>query len=77
MIPTRERCKVCNRISAVGFWVPNKIWEVSIPKYLQESVLCINCFVSFADEKLIEWDDEIKFFPVSLASHLEFCSKSI
>jgi len=71
-IVTRERCHLCNKINSVGFWVPNKVWKAVVPKNLQESVLCIACFTDFADERLIEWDEEIAFFPVSLINHLRF-----
>lgn len=69
-IPTRERCAACHRISPIGFFVPNEIWEVVVHPSLQDSILCLSCFTSRADEKLIPWDKEILFFPVSFYTHL-------
>lgn len=66
---TREICKACNQISAVGFSVPDEMWEVAVPSHLRNGVLCIACFVRFADEQLIPWDRVIQFHPVSLALH--------
>lgn len=72
-IPTREICGLCHRVSAVGFWVPNDVWsEVVHPHYIA-SIHCLSCFVERADEKLVEWDSVIKFYPVSLRTHIEGC----
>jgi hypothetical protein len=67
---TREICKVCYHINTVGFSVPDEIWQVTVPEKLQNSVLCLACFIRFADEQLIEWDKDIKFYPVSFATYL-------
>jgi len=77
VIPTRERCAACHRISPVGFHVPNMIWETAVHHRFQHSALCVMCFASQADERLIEWENEIEFFPVSLASHLKFCGAAL
>lgn len=69
MALTREICKACNQISAVGFSVPDEMWQAAVPSHLCNSVLCIACFARFADEQLIPWDRGIQFHPVSLASH--------
>lgn len=69
-IATRERCGVCHKVSAVGFHVPNEVWAIAVPSYFKDAVMCIGCFVSFADERMIAWDMEIEFYPVSLRSHL-------
>lgn len=70
-IPTRERCQMCHRISAVGFSVPDWLWKVAVHPRWRNSVLCIYCFIEGADEKLLRWDRHITFYPVSKASHLE------
>ena len=69
-VPTRERCAACQQISPVGFYVPNKVWTAVVHPFFQNSILCLRCFISRADEKLIAWDEVIKLYPVSLASHL-------
>ena len=68
---TRERCGICHKISPVGFWVPNEVWEACVHPRHQNDVLCLSCFISMADEKLVRWDKHIQFYAVSLASHLE------
>lgn len=69
-IATRERCGVCHRVSAVGFHVPDAVWLKAVPDYFRDTVLCLGCFVSFADERMLIWDREIQFFPMSLRTHL-------
>ena len=66
---TRERCKVCNSVNTVGFSVPDKIWLQVVPKHLQNSVLCIACFTAMGDLVRVQWDKNIKFYPVSLVTH--------
>ena len=70
-IATRERCQMCHQISSVGFWVPDETWKASVHPHFENSILCIRCFSSQADEKLVEWDREIKFYPVSLVTHFQ------
>jgi len=67
---TREICKVCWHVNAIGFSVPGEVWRAAVPKELQSRVVCLSCFTRMADEKLIPWDKHIQFFPVSLATHL-------
>lgn len=69
--PTRERCLMCQRISSVGFHVPDEVWRACVHPSRQNDVLCLCCFISMADEKLVPWDKHIAFYPVSLRSHLE------
>lgn len=69
--PSRETCQICFRPNPVGFHVPNEIWEDSVPETLRYSVLCMNCFAALADERLVQWDERIEFYPVSAASMLE------
>lgn len=69
--PHREICGLCHRVSPVGFWVPNDVWTSVVHISQREVIHCLSCFIERADEKLVEWDKEIKFFPVSVRSHLE------
>jgi hypothetical protein len=66
---TREICTLCYEINRVGFWVPDKIWQAVVPKGYEYNILCLRCFTRIADEKAIEWDKEIKFYPVSWTTH--------
>lgn len=67
---TREICKMCYHPNAIGFQVPDSIWEVIVPTDKQTSVICLACFTRLGDEKLVKWDEDIEFFPVSFVSHL-------
>ena len=70
--PHREICSLCYEISRVGFWVPNDVWRAAIHKHYQNSIICLQCFTRLADEKSVEWDKEIKFYPVSWITHSPF-----
>lgn len=72
MATTREICAICGNIVRVGFWVPNAIWKEVVHIHYQNSILCLECFTKRADEKFIEWDKLIKFYPVSFKSHLDY-----
>jgi hypothetical protein len=67
----REICRCCWRPSPVGFSVPDEVWKQSVHPRFQASVLCLGCFARFADERLVTWDEEIEFWPVSAASMTE------
>ena len=69
MAATREICKICYEPVRVGFNVPDEIWDEVVPK--GKNILCLQCFTKIADEKMIEWDKDIQFFPVSFINHLE------
>lgn len=66
---TREICKCCGTINAVGFAVPDGVWNQAVPIKWSSGVLCLNCFTRFADEARIQWDESIQFFPVSRVTH--------
>jgi len=72
-IATREICKICYKVNPVGFDVPNIVWHEVIPHQYRQDIICLSCFIHLADEKLISWDRDIKFYPVSLNSHLTEC----
>ncbi len=50
--------------------MPDKIWNETVLEQFRKKVLCINCFSTFADEQLIEWDKDIQFYPASLKTML-------
>lgn len=66
---TREVCKACHAINAVGFSVPGDVWMAVVPPHLRNGVLCLACFARFGDERLIAWDESIELYPLSLATH--------
>jgi hypothetical protein len=64
---TRETCKACGRVSAVGFSVSDEMWQLATGGF--PFVLCLACFTARADDAMLPWDREIQFWPVSLVSH--------
>ena len=68
--PHREICSLCHEISRVGFWVPNTIWKLAVHHSQIEDLVCLRCFTRLADERQVEWDKCIKFYPVSQITHL-------
>jgi hypothetical protein len=72
--PTRMFCQICGHVHKIDFWVPNEIWDACIHPRFKDTHICINCFMERADESLLEWDKEIKFFPCSLATQIKIQS---
>jgi len=70
-VGSRETCKACYHVNPIGFHVPDDVWLAVVPECLQGRVVCVQCFARLADEKLIPWDRDIEFFPVSMATHAE------
>lgn len=68
---SREVCRVCDHPNRVRFSVSDAVWEAVVPEKLRAHTLCLNCFVRLADEKVVYWDRDIKFFPVSFATSLD------
>jgi len=62
---SREICDSCHEIIRVSFWVDNNIWKQATPYKWENKHLCINCFTRFADERLLDWDKTIRFYPIS------------
>jgi len=67
--PTRQICSECGRVSPVGFYVPDEVWEKAIPEPQQANIFCIMCFTQLADQKCLSWDNEISFYPTSKKTH--------
>jgi len=65
----REICSLCHEVSRVGFWVPDEIWWASVHISQRNNIICLRCFARLADEKGVEWDKEIEFYPVSWITH--------
>lgn len=70
-ICTREFCAICGNVVRVGFLVPDNIWKEVVHPSRINDIHCLECFTKRADEKLIEWSDDMKFYPVSLKNHLD------
>lgn len=69
--PHREICAMCHEVSRIGFHVSNDIWELSTSEFYRNSILCLQCFTRLADERGVEWDKDIKFYPQSWISHVK------
>lgn len=67
----RETCSICFHVNRVGFSVPDKTWERIVPFQFKNSTVCLLCFTRLGDEKLIQWDVGIRFFPVSMKTHVD------
>lgn len=61
----REICSLCHEVSRVDFWVPDRLWKLAIHISQQNNIICLQCFTRLADERGIQWDKGIKFFPTS------------
>ena len=70
-IPTRPRCDPCQRVVIVDFRVSDELWEAVVHPSLRRTYMCIECFASRADEKLIDWAAGIELFPLSLAAQIK------
>ena len=66
----REICAICFKVSPVDFEVPNKMWRLGAPPHMANDIICLSCFIRRADEKLLDWDKDIKFYPTSKAKHI-------
>ena len=69
--PHREICSLCHEVSRIGFFVPNKIWEFAVHRSQINDIICLRCFTRLADERGVQWDNSIKFYPVSWITHNE------
>jgi hypothetical protein len=71
-IPTRQWCDMCGEICRIIFWVPDDVWLECIPRHHWTSRVCIECFMKRADEKLIQWEKDLKIISMdSLYSQIE------
>lgn len=67
-LTTREFCARCHSINAVGFHAPTDTWEAVAGRW-RNSILCLRCFAQLGDEKGVQWEVGMRFYPVSLVSH--------
>ena len=63
--PHREICSLCHEVIRVMFWVSDEIWSLSVHQSQTNSLMCLRCFTRLADERQVQWDKAIKFYPVS------------
>lgn len=65
--PHREICRLCHEVSRVGFHVPDAVWRAALHESQWNDIVCLACFTRLADERGVEWDKSIEFYPVSRA----------
>lgn len=46
-----EICKVCGREQRIAWSIRDDLWERIVPPRFQNRVVCLECFLGFADEK--------------------------
>ena len=61
----REICSLCHEVSRVSFKVSDSVWSQSVHISQINDLLCLRCFARLADERGVEWDKDIQFYPVS------------
>lgn len=69
-IPTRSRCHYCGNVIVVDIHVDDEVWLAVFREKEGTGYICINCFASRADEKLIDWAPHVCLVPASLAAHV-------
>lgn len=74
--PHREICHLCHEVNRVGFYVPDRVWEAAVHESHRHAIICLACFTRLADERGVEWDRGIEFYPVSRVSHDHFVASS-
>lgn len=73
LTPERERrngypgewCRRCDRRVAVGFTVPDEVWESIVAGRFH--IVCLPCFDELSEGTGVCWEDDIEFWPVSAA----------
>lgn len=73
VIPCRPKCAACAHVLKVDYYVSDeKIWRETVKPYYRNSIICLNCFTRWADEKLLRWCKHIELYPRSLRSQLDY-----
>lgn len=70
--PTRPICEDCRKRIAVDFKVPDFVWLSVFHQCDGFGYLCVQCFATRADEKMVPWCEHIELFPMSFRRQYEF-----
>lgn len=70
-IPSRSRCTHCREYYAVDFWVTEEVWTKTMRGGTRCDTICLKCFASMADERLVRWEVGLELTPISLITNLE------
>jgi hypothetical protein len=58
--PQRQSCKRCGSVDLMNFHVPDALWQAIAGPEFANRVLCLACFDQLADQKGIDYADQIK-----------------
>ena len=65
----RQFCQRCPNVCVVDFWSP--LWD-EVAGQWEDSILCIQCFAQIGDERGMEWELGIVFYPMSYWTHNKY-----
>lgn len=75
-VPTRPRCACCRQVIVVDLHVPDDLWN-AVMRDPKAGYVCVNCFASRADEKLIDWAPHITLVPLSFVAQMAIQSGAL
>lgn len=55
-----QKCKNCGNVDGINFNVSDNLWQLVIPKKIQNKVVCLHCFDKFANNKSIDYRKSIQ-----------------
>lgn len=70
-IPCRQKCAACSQVLTIDYHVSDGIWYEAVKPFYNNSIICINCFARWADEKLLPWCQEITLRPCSMRIQID------
>lgn len=69
-VPTRARCACCGGVIVADIAMPDDLWCAVMRDKFGPGYVCLNCFASRADEKLIDWAPHVTVHLVSLVQQI-------
>ena len=74
----QQTCKACGQIDKLNFDVPDSVWTAVVPPELQNRVVCLACFDTFARKNNVNYAASLKaVFFAGDAAAFEFQPVSI
>jgi hypothetical protein len=70
-VPTRPRCACCDAVIVVDIGVDDELWCAVMREKFGPGYVCVNCFASRADEKLIDWAPHVKLTAISFVAQMQ------
>lgn len=75
-VPTRPRCHCCGDVIVVDYVADDELWCAVMREKFGPGYVCIQCFASRADEKMIDWAPHVQLRPLSLAAQARLQNES-